>query len=99
MPTYTEGIYGDQPAILKDGELVTFDEVLKDLNEATEGHAVLSNSTDLLCGDKYDLEIIAHTITAEHIGNKWGPPTDHWCYDNLYKVVLFTLNKLKETTR
>ena len=48
MPKYTEGVCADGAGIMKDGWLMTIEQVLEDLNKATKGQAVLSNSTDLL---------------------------------------------------
>ena len=48
MPRYTEGICNDGAAILEDGEMITIDQILKELNAADKGQAVLSNSTNWL---------------------------------------------------
>lgn len=46
MPKYTGKVINEWASILKDGVMITTDEVLKTLNKADKGQAVLSNSTD-----------------------------------------------------
>jgi hypothetical protein len=63
MPLYTEGTCADGAAILKDGEMITIEQVLKELNEATESTAPLGQ-VDLLvsCLDYHEKRTEACTL-------------------------------------
>ena len=48
MAKYTEGVCGDGAGILKDGELITIEQVLKELNEAQENAAPVGQVNELV---------------------------------------------------
>lgn len=62
MPKYTEGICCDGAAILKDGEMITIEQILKELNGAAE-------EIDKLGAENKALEIfMPRRLTAENGG-------------------------------
>tara|TARA_Y100000310_G_C20223552_1_gene596830 strand:- start:38 stop:244 length:207 start_codon:yes stop_codon:yes gene_type:complete len=41
-----------------------------------------------------DYEKMADQLTCEHLGNTFGDPHEHWCYETIYSAILFTLKKM-----
>ena len=64
------------------------------VKEVDNPNLLPSKLSDLLAADKDELELIAHDLTETHIGKTYGEPKKHWCYDNIYRGILFAIRDI-----
>lgn len=78
MIEYSQGIAGDGPCILKDGQPMTPEEIVKELNHKAMAFSIMANGLDVISSgfgeSKADLENYAEgkLIEVENIGGADG---------------------------
>lgn len=96
MPEYTKGICHDGAAILKDGKMITIEQVLEELNTRTPSPSHLKEIAELKESCKEFEEIIAGLVET---GVYYNRPTNEKTVANLLqernKLIVAYVNSLK----